>query len=282
MKYCPPVDTITMIEARTNGWVSEYKEYQVIIQVDDIDVYKQYNKEFTAHFEFFQFSFDLAMSMVGPNGYKARLAYRDKLCPTGSKEEKSKVLKNITYHSMGFMKAIQNRKAFINNHPKKLEIARKIIQSRPFSKIITFSNNIKMAESIGIGPVYSGKDSKKKGRMTIDEFKAASAPAILNTIRKTDEGLDVPGLSVAIMIGIDSSKTKARQRLGRVARKEGDDKLAEVFNIVIDQTVELEWFRKSHEDSEIITIDENGLDAVLSGEEPKIYAKPVQKFQFRF
>ena len=39
------------------------------------------------------------------------------------------------------MRAVQKRKAFINNHPKKLELTRKIINARPFSKIITFSND---------------------------------------------------------------------------------------------------------------------------------------------
>ena len=61
-KYCPVIDTITIQEAQLNGWVSKYNEYLVIIDVDDMDVYRNFNKEFTEHFEFFQFRFDLAMS----------------------------------------------------------------------------------------------------------------------------------------------------------------------------------------------------------------------------
>lgn len=59
-KYCPIVDTVTLQEAQLNGWVSQYKEYLVLIDVDDIDVYRQYNKEFTEHFEFFGFDFNKA------------------------------------------------------------------------------------------------------------------------------------------------------------------------------------------------------------------------------
>ncbi len=55
--------------------------------------------------------------------------------------------------------------------------------------------------------------------------------------------LDVPGLSVGIIIGTDSSKIKSAQRLGRVIRKEGN-KQAEVFYIVINNTVETKWFVK--------------------------------------
>ena len=76
--------------------------------------------------------------------------------------------------------------------------------------------------------------------MTIEEFSAEKT-GILHTIKKADEGLDVPGLSVAIILGLDSSKIRKTQRIGRVARKEGDKK-AEIFTLVLDQTVETEWF----------------------------------------
>lgn len=178
------------------------------------------------------------------------------------------------------MRVLQKRKAFINNHPKKLEITRKIIESRPFSKIITFSNSIKMAESIGIGQVYSGKDSKKKGRMTIEEFSNEST-GILNTIRRADAGLDIPGLSVAIIIGTDSSPIKAIQRLGRTIRYE-EGKQAEIFYVIINETVEIKWFQNSHVNQPYITIDEEGLNDVLSGKEPKPYARKIKDFQLRY
>lgn len=279
-KYCPPIDQITLEEALLFGWVSEFKEYLVLIDVPDIEEYLSYNKEFVKSFEFFNFDWNLVNRCIGKEGFIERARLRDEICPHGSQEERKKVFTNITYHATNFMRALQKRKAFINNHPKKLELARKIINSRPFSKIITFSNNVKMAEAIGIGNVYSGKDSKKKGRMTIDEFKQVST-GVLNTIQRANEGLDIPNLSVAIIIGTDSSKIKSVQRTGRVVRKEGD-KQAEIFNIVINQTVECEWFRKSHEGRSYITIDEQGLDDVLAGKEPKPYNKKVKNFQFRF
>lgn len=59
-QYCPIIDSITTEEALLNGWISKFNEYQVLIDVDDIDVYKQYNKDFIEHFEFFNFDFNLA------------------------------------------------------------------------------------------------------------------------------------------------------------------------------------------------------------------------------
>lgn len=240
-KYCPVIDEITLAEAQFQGWISDYKEYQVILDVDDIAEYKEMNRRFTEHFEFFGFDWDKVMNCLGPKGFMYRSQLRDEMCPNGTEEQRKNMFKQITYHATQFMRVIQERKAFINNHPKKLEITRRIIQTRPNSKIITFSNNIKMAEAIGMGGrVFSRKDSKKRGRMTIEEFSQEKS-GILHTIKKADEGLDVPGLSVAIILGLDSSKTRKVQRIGRVVRKEGD-KTAEIFTLVIDQTVETEWY----------------------------------------
>ena len=280
-KYCPVIDRVTTEEALANGWLSDFKEYQVLIDVDDIDEYKEYNREFTEHFEFFNFDFGLAMSMIGKDGYKNRAKLRDKLCPeTSSEEERKSMFKTITYHATGFSRVMKMRKQFIHNHPKKIEVARKIIGARPNAKIITFSNNVDMAESIGVGVVYTGKGSKKKGRIILDDFSKIDS-GVINSCKKLNEGADIRGVSVAIILGLDSSKTNSIQRRGRAIRKEGD-KLAEIFNIVIDQTVETKWFSASHEDSPFITIDEEGLDAVLAGKEPKPYTKRIKDFTFRY
>ena len=78
--------------------------------------------------------------------------------------------------------------------------------------------------------------------------------------------MDIPGLSVAIMLGIDSSKTRKTQRVGRVIRR-AENKEAEVFTLVLKGTVEEEWFRKSTEGKDYITINEENLLHLLKGEE---------------
>ena len=276
-KYSPVVDKVSLTEALTNGWVSTYKEYQVIIDVDDIDTYLKWDNEFTRHFEFFNFNFKLLMALVGPQGFKRRIEYRDLICQDES--QKSEVLKAITIHATAAMRALQNRKKFINNHPKKIEIAKKIIAARPNSKIITFSNHVKMAESIG-GDVYTGKISKKKGNDLIDKFNNSEF-GLLNSCHRLNEGADIKGLSVAIILGLDSSKIKSTQRLGRAIRLESD-KRAEIFNIIINDTAETSWFTNSHSDKQYITIDEEGLDAVLNYKEPKPYRRKITKNLFRF
>lgn len=59
-EHAPVVDTITLQEAALNGWIAKYTDYVVIVEPEDIDVYKAYNKEFIQHFEYFGYDFNLA------------------------------------------------------------------------------------------------------------------------------------------------------------------------------------------------------------------------------
>ena len=279
-QFCPVVDTVTIEIAKANGWVANFTEYQVMITAEDIDVYRQYNKDFVKHFEFFDFDFGVALSMCGPKGIQNKFKLRDKLCPNGTKEEKSNVLKEINYHSVGFMRAMQNRKKFIHNHPQKIDVAKQIIQHRSDRKIITFSANTAMAEAIKTGYVYTGKDGKKKNRITIEEFEKLDK-GVINSCKLAIEGFDCPGLSVGIVLGVDSSATKAIQSTGRVVRKEGA-KYSEMFTLVVENTVEEEWFRKSHPNGGYITIDVENLIKMLKGEPWETYKKKIQNYTYRF
>lgn len=278
-KKCPEVDNISIEVAKLNRWVSDYVEYQVILSVDDINEYKQMNKEFTAHFEYFGFNWSLVMSMLGKDGYVNRAKYRDEICK--DEEKRKEVFKEITYHATAFMRVLQKRKKFINNHKRKIELAREIIKYRSDKKIITFSANVDMANAIKVGYIYTGRQSKAKNRMTIEEFSTLDS-GVLNTVKMANEGLDCKGLSVGIVLGLDSSATQGIQRTGRVIRKEESSKFAEMFTFVLEDTVEQEWFKKSHPNGNYITIDEENLLKVLKGEPYETYKKKLTNFVYRF
>ena len=89
------------------------------------------------------------------------------------------------------------------------------------------------------------------------------------------------GLSVAIILGLDSSPIKAIQRRGRVIRW-AHNKTALIFNLIINNSIEWEWFLKSHKDSEYRVISEEGLDDVLNGKEPPEYTGNPVRFTFRY
>ena len=280
-KYCPIIDNISIFECQTNGWVSEYKEYVVLIDVDDIEEFKILNKEFIRYFEFFNYDFDSVKKCCGKEGWKYAIKLRDEMYKGDDENKRKELGRAIIVNAMQLMRNTQKRKLFINNHPKKIEIARKIIEARSDKKIITFSNNVKMAESIGYGNVYTGRISKKRSDSIIEDFNNMSS-GVLNTCAKANEGLDVRGLSVAIILGTDSSETKARQRRGRAVRKE-ENKVAEIFYIVIRGTTEEKWVKNNHKtDKNYIIIDEQGLDKVLKGENPDPPKQQMRELMFRF
>ena len=281
-KYCPVIDSVPMIECLVNGWISKYKEYQVLIKVDDIDEFKAMNKEFIHYFEFFDYDFDKAKKCCGKDGWMYKLKLRDEMYQGDDESRKKAILQAITINSTGLMRIMQKRKAFIYNHPKKIEIAKKIMEARKDKKVITFSSNVKMAEAIENGQnVYTGKTAKKKGRVMIEDFISGKIKT-LNSCQRLNEGFDCPDASVAIMLGFDSSEIKSIQRKGRVVRK-FENKIAEIFYIVIKDTQEEKWFRDSHKkDHDYITIDEQGLEQVLKGEQPSIYKPKLGEIMFRF
>ena len=281
-KYCPVIDVVSTLEAISNDWISEFKEYQVVIEVDNIEEYKSLNKEFIYYFEFFGYDFNKCMKCCGPEGWRYKLQLRDEMYQGNDESKKKELLQKININAMGLIRTMQKRKAFINNHPKKIEIAKKIMEARPNSKIITFSNNVNMAESLENGQyVYTGKTSKKKGRVMIEDYLSGKINH-LHSCQKLIEGFNDPSTSVAIILGLNSSERRAVQTRGRVIRKTSNNKQAEIFNIVIRFTQEEKWFKDSHKKSTYITIDEQGLEQVLRGEQPNLYRPKLGELMFRF
>ena len=160
-------------------------------------------------------------------------------------------------------KAMRARKTFIQNHPKKFEVAKKILDARKDKKCITFSSTIKQAESFKSGYVLHSKKSEKQNKLTLEEFNKATT-GVLHTSRAVNQGVDVPGLSVGIILSIDSSKITKQQRKGRICRFE-EGKEAELFTIVLKGTQEYTWAMNSAT-SKYTTINEEQLDKILAGE----------------
>lgn len=277
-KYAPVCDEIPIEVAMANGWVSPYKDYVVILDVPDISIYKEYNREFNEHFGFFDDKWDVVNSLVGKDGFEKRKAYTSKICK--DPEEWKNVFKMVTYHAMGFWRTLKARKTFIANHPEKIRVAQKIIKARNDKKIITFCSSVKVAESFKNGYIFTGKDGKRKNKMTLEEFSKETA-GILHTCKLAEEGISIGDLSVGIMLGVNSSKTKQVQTLGRILRL-AEGKQAEFFTLVIRDTVETEWMRKSRSSDYYEIIDEEALDHILNNEPYDTYKRKLQKLNFRF
>jgi len=146
-----------------------------------------------------------------------RYEYAKTLCGLPSshpryKDTINQIFKEVTAMAFTWNRALQARKSYVMNHPIKIDIARKILLHRPNSKAITFSSTIKQAEKIGNGfVVHSGK-TKRKNRITMVEFSKLQK-GVIHTAKSLDEGADIPGLNLAIILSNTSSQTQKTQRV---------------------------------------------------------------------
>lgn len=278
-QYCPIVDVLDVKEAIENKWLAPYKEYKVLIEPSDIDVYRQANAEFLSAFAYFNNDFTLAMNCVGgikrnnrilkPSHF-VRYEYAQEQCTLPRyharyKETVNGILAEVTAMAFTWSRSLQARKSYVMNHPRKLELTRQILAARPNRKAITFSATIKQAEKIGGGLVVHSGKTKKKNRITMEEF-APMTTGVIHTAKSLDEGADVPGLSLAVILCNTSSQTQKTQRLGRVIRYE-EGKEAELFTLVIKGTMEEAWYNTSTAGKNYIEISEEELLDILKGGE---------------
>lgn len=251
--YAPVCDTITMEEAINNKWVAPVKEYAVLLEVD-LTEYREWEKKFYGYFSFFDYDFNLCMTLLKSIVERRRYAKRMQL-----------PLQVVTTNVMGFMRALRERKKFIMSHPKKLEVARQIVDSRKNKKSIVFCSTIKDCEKLNRGYVLHSKQKKKHNEEVLAKFNDAETGVICSS-KALNTGVDIKGLSVGIILNTNSSKIMRKQSRGRICRFE-DGKEAELFTLLIKGTQEITWFNNASKGSKIITLAENELTNVLLGNE---------------
>ena len=222
---CPIIDSITMEEAISKKWLAPYNEYKLLIEPDDLDEYRKHHQDFMKYFAKFNFDFNLAMECVGGRksgvkvvmkAYQVQYEYAKKLCtlPVNHPNYRAtltEIFNEVKACAYAWNKALKDRKAYVMDHPKKVEIARQILNARADKKCITFSATKKAAEEINIGYVLHSGKTKKKRQLTKDEFDALET-GVLNTSKALDCGADIPGLNLGVILCNTSSSIQKRQR----------------------------------------------------------------------
>lgn len=247
----PICDQVTVKEAVDNGWLSDFREYVVLLDVD-LTEYNKLNQTFIGYFSQLNFQFDLAMRCATDSIYRNKTAKKLGLKP-----------KELAGIAFGWLKALKGRKAFVQSHPKKFEVAKKILEARKDKKCITFSSTIKDSESFGGKYVLHSKQSKKKNKEVLEAFNKEIC-GVLHTSRAAETGLNLQGINTEIILYNNSSKIRHQQVIGRAIRFE-PGKTAEIFTLVIRGTQEWNWFQNSATGNYTV-INEQQLDQVLAGE----------------
>ena len=198
---CPIIDQLTMEEAIKNKWLAPYTEYKVLVEVNDIDVYKKHNEDFMKYFAKFNFDFDLAMQCVSgvkvgnriiKKAHQVQYDYAKKICtisPYSStyNDAVRQIFGEIKASAFAWNRALRARKEFVMNHPKKIEIAELILSYRPEAKAITFNSSIAQAEKFKNGFVVHSGNTKKKNRISLEEFSNVDV-GIVHSSKMLNEG----------------------------------------------------------------------------------------------
>ena len=157
----PICDIITLEEATKNGWVSPVKNYLVLLDVD-LTEYKELDRTFNSYFSFFDWNFNIGMKALQDWKFRNQYAKQINSDP-----------KTVMQMSAQWMRALHARKAFIENHPKKIEVCRQIIDARQDNKGIMFCPTIKFANSINRGVILHSGKKDSENKKTIEEFNKA-------------------------------------------------------------------------------------------------------------
>lgn len=137
-KYCPVVDTVSLEEALREGYISNYVEYNFAISLPRIERmhYDKLDRKFGKYFATFKFDFDLAKKCLDQEfaeQYAKELKWEPDI---------------VKVHAFQFFRAMRERKEYLYSAPSKLRVTEEIIKSFPDRKIITFSQETKIADQL--------------------------------------------------------------------------------------------------------------------------------------
>lgn len=153
------------------------------------------------------------------------------------------------YTACNLMKSISKRRQILMNSATKIVYTANLITQKPDMKTIVFGEYKNAAEKlykilkkhdIPCGIYHSGINMKKRKEM-LQRFKDDEIKIIIS-VKALDEGLNVPSVERAIIMGGSKVERQMAQRLGRVLRgREG--KVATVIQLFIPNTKDEEWVR---------------------------------------
>lgn len=162
----------------------------------------------------------------------------------GNKEQKLAAMK--------YLNAIKYRKEFLLSLPSSARIAnaikRGILKDSPEAKILLFSELTVQANRLTSHTVHS-HNSDKVNALRIDEFNKGEIRE-LGSCQSLTLGLNLKGATHAIMESYISSKTRSKQKKGRLDRL-ATDEVADMWIIRVMETQGAKWYEKMVKDFDL-------------------------------
>jgi superfamily II DNA or RNA helicase len=135
--------------------------------------------------------------------------------------------------------AFRERNRIVDLAEGKVAAARHLLGLFPSEQAILFCASTEAAEALSIRfavPAIRAETPASERKWILDAMGRGDLRAVVS-VRVLDEGWDVPGAKLAIVLGGSRGRRQHRQRLGRILRRQGD-RVASLFEIVASDTHE--------------------------------------------
>ena len=143
------------------------------------------------------------------------------------------------------LKAFREKQSIEDRALEKLRILEDLFRLHLGSPVLVFTGSNAMAREVSrrfLIPCLLNHCGKAERLDYLEGLRSGKYPAIVAN-QVLDEGVDVPEVKVAIVLGGKASTKQAKQRLGRILRRNGDEK-AVLYEVVTQDTNESKRSRK--------------------------------------
>lgn len=143
------------------------------------------------------------------------------------------------------VKAFRGKRQIEERAGGKLRILEDLFRLHAGEPVLVFTGSNVMAREISLRfmvPCLLSHCAKQERRDVLEGFESGRYPVLVAN-RVLDEGVDLPNVKTAIVLGGLSSQRQAIQRLGRVLRRGRGDRLATLYEVVTEDTKEVQRSR---------------------------------------
>ncbi len=237
-EHAPILKTIKLTDALQKGFVSPYMIFNLAIRLNkaEYSAYQEIDKRFETYFECFNHDFESVKAAM------ISAAYRNKLSMITGKS-----VEQILIEAANYFYFLRKRKQFLYEHPAKLRAVQEIFQTFD-QKMIVFSESTDFADKVveAIGEqsfAFHTSLNKRAMTLNLEKFSKSEKYKVLAAVKALDEGLNIPDLSMAVLVSGNATKRQYIQRIGRSLRKQ-PGKTALIINLYIHETQDEKWLRR--------------------------------------
>ncbi len=143
------------------------------------------------------------------------------------------------------LKAFHAKASIEDRAEEKLRVLEDLFRLHAGTRVIVFTGTNAMARDVSrrfLVPCLLNHCGKQERLEVLDGFRRGDYPVIVAN-QVLDEGVDIPAAKVAVVLGGQGSTRQAKQRLGRVLRRQGNER-AVLYEVVCAETREEERSRR--------------------------------------